>query len=174
MTDWLTLTPAEKQTAIRPLWEAGKSASEISREFINATRNSIISALHRGKMTNGMPTRQVRAKASYEGQAPKPKRARKPVPAQPGTPPLLVRIPDPDTPPASVLAMINGDRPPLAGVTPIDIMALPLRQGVRCRFPVTGDGGKMMYCGASSGDHSYCEPHRAIAYKPVEKREARR
>lgn len=175
INDWSIMTCDEKDAIIRPAWESGSSALEIAMMFSGATRNMIIGRVTQGKM-GSHPT--TRTKASYAGAdkppKPKPKVARKPIPAQPGTPPLVQRIPDdPETTPASVLHMINNERPPLAGAAPIPITALPNRPGVLCRFPVTGG-----YCGVACGDKMYCLNHHAVMYRQTEKlrmpKEARR
>lgn len=180
--DWADIDIDAKRAIIRPLWEEGKSATEIMAYFTGATRNMIIGQISRGKMSSGRPPRPtVRAKAP--GSAKRMMnpanldRPMKPKPVSRSTSIVstsaFVTTPDPDPVSQSVLDMINRERPPLAGTTPIPITALPNRPGVRCRFPV--DGG---YCGAPSGEHVYCPTHHAIAYKPAEKfrmpKEARR
>jgi len=59
--------------------------------------------------------------------------------------------------------MIANNRAPLAGTTPVDILSLPNRPGVLCRFPVIGG-----YCGAASGTHMYCQAHHAIMYRETD------
>lgn len=166
MPIWTDLTPAEKQEAIRPLWKSGKSAGEISRYFTGATRNSIISALHRGGMAG---TSSKTAKIMPEKNPPEPKPQRKPsaISASAFT---AHAVADPVS--ESVMHMIENNRAPLPGIDPIIILDLPNRPGVKCRFPVQGG-----YCGATSGDRMYCKTHHAVMYRPTEKmrmpREAR-
>lgn len=176
MTDlpnWTDLTGPERDAIIRPLWAAGKSAGQIQHYFIGATRNAIIGYIHRAKLPKRlMPTNQhSKKKPKPRSDKPKSRPAPKPKPMAYTAP--FTQIPDLEPPPQSVLDMINSDRAPLAGTVPIDILALPNRPGVRCRFPVTGG-----YCGAPSGDHTYCPTHHAIAYRPAERmrmpKEARR
>jgi hypothetical protein len=164
--DWTKLTPAQKQDAIRPHWTDGKSASEISAYFIGATRNSIISALSRGKMTgvkNKITSAQAseRAKKSNEPRKTKPKHKN---PMSVVSSSAFVTIENPDPPSSSVMAMIENNRPPLAGTTPISILDLPNRLGVVCRFPVIGG-----YCGVPCGDKAHCPTHHAIMYRETDK-----
>lgn len=179
--DWNEITGPEKDAIIRPLWDDGVSASLIAiHHFRNATRNMVIGRVTRGKMQARKPAQVLRdtrmkplpkpPKPPKQAKAPK---ARKPIPAQPGTPPIMSTIPDPDMPSASVMHMIENNRPPLPGMIPVDILHLPQRPGVRCRFPVVGG-----YCGAPSGDKTHCPTHHEIMYRPTEKirmpKEARR
>lgn len=156
--DWTTLSAEEKIAAIRPLWSAGETARDIMGYFVGATRNSIIGALSRAKLPSRAHARKPTVNPSTHLK-PKPRVARKPLSAQPGTPPIVQKIPEPDTPSSSLMAMIEGNRPPLAGTTPISILDLPSRSGVLCRWPVIGG-----YCGAKSGDKVFCETHARIAY----------
>lgn len=163
---WTKLTPEQKQTAIRPLWTDGKSASEIAAYFVGATRNSIISALSRGKMVgtkNKITSAQasLRAKKSKEPHKTKTKHKN---PMSVVSSSAFVTIANPDPPSSSVMAMIETNRPPLAGTTPISILDLPNRLGVVCRFPVIGG-----YCGVKSGDQMYCKTHHAVMYRETDK-----
>lgn len=168
---WPNLTPEEKRTMVRPLWDAELTTRQIAAHFTGATRNSIISVVHRGKM----PMRPIdeQTKTALREKTKRVVVSRKPIPAQPGTPPIVQRMPEPDEPPASVLAMITSNRPPLPGSSPVTMADLPTRTGVMCRFPVVGG-----YCGLSCGDEMYCKEHKTIMYRPVEKfrmpKEARR
>lgn len=181
LPDWSALTKEQKDEIIRPLWAEGKSASEIAFYFSGASRNAIIGRVSRGKMKSGRVIGStVRPKAP--GIA---KRMRNPENLDRPKPKMrlamnadFVTIANSDPPSQSVMDAINSERPPLAGTVPIDILSLPNRSGVRCRFPVAGEGTNMMYCGAACGDKAYCPTHWAMAYKPTEKlrmpKEARR
>jgi len=160
--DWTSLTSAEKQTAIRPLWMEGKSASEIASQFTGATRNSIISALHRGKMT-GSSNKPVKAAATKAPKISNKVQGRE-KPRSAVTLPKFSAHPDAEPPSASVMEMIENNRPPLAGTTPISILDLPNRPGVLCRFPVVGG-----YCGQPSGDKTHCKAHHGIMYRETDK-----
>lgn len=167
LPDWTTLSPDQKRDAIRPLWEADASAREISMHFVNASRNSIISALNRYGMVREKKISVHRAttkpRAPRVPRAPKPKPATKP-------PRPAAYIPYEEEPPSqSVMEMINGNRPPLAGTVPVSLVDLPSRKGVMCRWPVIGG-----YCGAACGDDMYCKDHATFAYRPAQKKDARR
>lgn len=171
--DWSAITAEAKDAIIGPLWADGKSATEIMAHFVGASRNAIIGRITRDKMRGGkQPRSTVRAKAPGNSKRMlDPANLDRPINPRPTrivSTSAFVTIADPDPPTSSVMDMINGERRPLAGTTPIDILSLPNRAGVLCRFPVTGEGGKMMYCGASCGEQVYCLTHYRIAYRPTE------
>lgn len=169
---WPTLTNAEKMAIILPAWNDGKSAGEIAWLFSGASRNAIIGVIHRAKL----PKRPDDIETG--GRTARPK-ITKPKPIKPSakSASAFVSRPEPDPVDNSVMHMIQNNRAPLAGTTPVDILALPNRIRVMCRFPVDLDG-HLGYCGIPSGDRMYCETHHAVMYRPTEKfrmpKEARR
>lgn len=161
--DWSTLNTTEKMAIITPAWMDGKSANDIAWMFQGASRNAIIGMIHRQKL----PTRSA-ASTPKPGIKPKPKIPKPPKPKKPSKPSAIsatafVSMPEPIPPTDSVMHMIENNRAPLAGTTPISILHLPNRPGVLCRFPVVGG-----YCGLSSGDKMYCPDHHRIVYRPAE------
>lgn len=169
LPNWQSLNGEARLEIITPMWQAGKSAMEIAMCFSNASRNAIVSAIRRGKITgpnsksSAIRTRMLMVRRENAGKPkpPKTKTVRKPVAAKP---PLIERLPEPDLPPSRVQQMIDGNRPPLPGCAPVPLIELPNRPGVMCRFPVEGG-----YCGAGCGDAMYCDTHQAIMYRPANK-----
>lgn len=161
--DWSTLTTAERDAIITPLWADGLSAGVIAdTAFIGATRNMVIGRVHRAKL----PKRNERTNLP-------PRSKKRKLPMAIVSHSAFVSVSEPDEPTQSVMDMIARNRPPLPWTKPIGILDLPSRPGVRCRFPVTGG-----YCGVECGDKMYCVDHHAIMYRPSDPmrmpREARR
>jgi len=155
--DWKSLSPDQKIALVKPLWDAGNSSGYIADMFDGVTRNMVIGVIHRaGSIKKRPATPKPKPKPK-----PKPVKVREPLPAQPGTPPIVKAIPDPDMPTERVWHMINNNRAPLAGIRPVPLLKLPERKGTLCRFPVTGG-----YCGADCGDAMYCPTHHALMYRP--------
>lgn len=159
LLDWQALSPQEKVDAIKPLWLDGKSASEISANFRNCSRNSIIGAINRAKLRD-----EQRTKKPKDTRIKPERKIRLPIAVAKVA--IIERLPepDPDSSSARVAFMINNNRPPLPGHMPQPMTALPNKAGVMCRFPVQGG-----WCGASSGEKMYCEAHQEIMYRPAEK-----
>jgi len=162
LPDWKTMPTDERLKIVSTEWDHGMSAGQITWLFQNATRNAVIGLIHRAKL----PTRErsnpvkTRTKAKVEPK-PKPKK-----PSSVSASAFTAYI-DPAEPTASVMDMIENNRAPLAGMTPVDIMGLPSRPGVLCRFPVDMDG-IMGYCGIRCGDKMYCPDHYRVMYRPSE------
>ena len=155
LADWSTLTTAERDAIITPLWADGLSAGAIAETaFVGATRNMVIGRVHRAKL----PKRNERANVP-------PRSKKRKLPMAVVSHSAFVAVAEPDEPTQSVMDMIARNRPPLPWTKPVGILAMPNRPGVLCRFPVDGDGGKMMYCGVPSGDHTYCTDHKKLAYR---------
>ncbi len=162
---WKSLSRDEKIALVKPMFEGGDSAQVIADAFEGVTRNMVIGVINRAKSIKKRPRKPPAKKQA----PPKPKpraKLEKPV-ATKKLPPISASgfssIPDPPEPTESVMHMINNNRPPLAGKVPVDIMGLPNRPGVLCRFPVIGG-----YCGVASGDKMYCRDHDAIMYRETE------
>lgn len=165
---WKSLSRDEKIALVKPMWEAGDSAQIIADAFEGVTRNMVIGVVNRAKQIKRRPHRPAPKppKPKPRIRAEKLAKPEKPV-APKKLPPISASgfssIPDPPEPTETVMHMINNNRPPLAGTVPVDIMGLPNRPGVLCRFPVIGG-----YCGASSGDKMYCRDHDALMYRETE------
>lgn len=168
MTDplpvWSDLSPDERMAIISPLWFNGLSNATIAMRFTGATRNSVIGQIHRAKLKRVPGTPKVKTTR----RATKIKYAEKEKPSVKATPmrhsPIIIPTVNPDIP-VALDKMITTNRPPLAGIVPISILELPMRPGVRCRFPVEGG-----YCGADSGDQVYCPTHDRICHVGIEKK----
>jgi hypothetical protein len=165
---WQDLSAAERRDIIKPLWLAGLSATQICGHFHGfVTRNAVIGVIHRSRKAWGLrPARPskpaVRRTNPVKRRVPNSPHIDSPVkrkPAMPDNPPDDMPDLDAGETPDSVRDMIDNLRPPIAGTTPISIMDLPHRVGIRCRFLVVGG-----YCGVPSGDHMYCRTHHRIAY----------
>ena len=158
MHDWNGLTREEKDAIIGPLWAEGKSAGEIAMHFIGATRNMIIGVVHRRKMPARLKPERVK---STKTKRPPDQVLAKPKPNRN----TIVRTETPRPEPRIYFDALNLEREPIRGTTPISILELPNRPGVKCRFPVKGG-----YCGRPSGDQTYCPTHYRLAYTaPKEK-----
>lgn len=158
--DWKSLSSDQKIALVKPLYEAGNSSGQIADMLDGVTRNMVIGVIHRsGKIKKR--ERRPKVKPPVVPPKPKPAVARKPLPAQPGTPPIVQVLPDPDMPTERVWHMIHNNRAPLPGVEVVPLLKLPDRKGTLCRFPVTGG-----YCGADSGDAMYCKTHSPRSPRP--------
>lgn len=141
---------------VKPLWEKGKSASEIAAHFDNCNRNKVIGILNRANLHRARKPKLGKRKAAPNPvkrtapAKPKPIRNRNTVVAQRAEP-------HPAEPVAS--AWIDKERPPIEGTTPISILQLPNRPLGICRFPVQGG-----YCGVECGEKVYCTTHHAHAH----------
>lgn len=168
------LTEAERLAAQRaiwvPLWERGDSASQIADHFKNCSRNAIIGAVHRAKLSRPKKTRyalprlDLRSQPPRQPKAPKPK-AQKPVRRR-YTPAPITKAPEvsADVAKQPELAwLLTNLREPIHG-PPVSILGLPDRPGKVCRFLVVGG-----YCGhpsAEDGASSWCEEHERIVLNP--------
>lgn len=149
--NWLSLTGEQRLAIIKPEWLDGASAAEIATYcFSNATRKKVIGYVHRAKLQRAISNKP--AKNHQRPKKPKTKNLDR----------VVSTAPKP-TAPRQYFDALNQERDPLPGTVPIGILDLPNRRGVRCRFMVRGG-----YCGQDSGEHTYCEAHRAIAYRPDE------
>lgn len=104
MTDWKSLSPAQRTDAIKPLIAEYKSASQIASRFIRCTRSSVISHCHRYgvKLSNGSPA-TMKAKAPAKQRPVRPIRptppkpvgntASKPLPPPPPRPSPITALP---------------------------------------------------------------------------------
>lgn len=140
--NWLALTIPERIAIIRPLWADGQSGTEIAEQFINATRNAIIGAVHRAKLPD-RPTKLLpKHSATRKADRARAVMVRKIAAfTQPPIEPVLnFRAPEPD------------------GIG-IDLLKLTANS---CRWPVT-HRPPHKFCGAP-GDGTYCEKHRKMAY----------
>lgn len=147
---WETMTQAERDRAAIDGRANGKSASQIAAMY-GTTKNAIIGYWGRVKNRGHVLPPVGSAK-------PKPKPVRAPKPKPPPRPePDRIAVPPPM--PVDRTDWTTQCRPPLAGVPPVSLVDLPNREGVRCRFPVTGG-----YCGAPSGEAMYCPDHHGFVY----------
>lgn len=155
LPDWTTMDRKQRLEIVAPLWKSGLSASQISEHFTGCTRNAIIGTVTRANLARsktGIATANP-TKPKRPTPTPAPKRDRNSIPGS--RPPPVER---------DIFDAIRNERDPLPGIEPIGILDLPSRPGVRCRFMVRGQ----LYCGKPSGEHTYCETHMAIAYRPTE------
>lgn len=141
---------AERVTALKTLWLAGRSAAEIAKALGGVTRNAVIGKVHRlglaGRMEPAAP-RRTRA------ERPRTSASRRPSPSRPPPPPAApaVRARAPQAAPVEAVARV------------FDGAALTARI---CRWPV-GDpkAAGFGYCGAAViGKGPYCPGHHALAY----------
>lgn len=153
--NWHEMTQAERDMACIDGRASGLSASQIGAMY-GTTRNAIIGYWKRVE-NRGHKLPKVSHKLAGLTFASQGRERPKPVP-KPEPMPKPMPVPKPE--PGGSAHWINHNRTPLAGVTPINILDLPNRAGVRCRFPVIGG-----YCGADSGDYTYCEAHREFTYR---------
>lgn len=150
---WSDLSSDERRDLIKPLWDAGKSAGDITRYFIGASRNAIIGVVHRSKWQRAPSVSKAnsdRANKMRRKAAPNPQVKRKPVAALREEPDIKVDKVD----------WIHTERPPLPGTVPVRMIDLPTREGGMCRFPVIGG-----YCGVHTGEDKYCEAHHRFMYQ---------
>lgn len=155
--DWNGMTTEQRDDHIRPLWEGGKSASEIAATMFGATRNSVIGRIHRGKMVQRKPVKPKRAKPAKTKMPADQQMPKKPVRNRN----TISTKPRAETPPSEFHASkwLDEDRPPMPGTTPVSILDLPNRPGVKCRFPVQGG-----YCGIECGENVYCPTHHGYTH----------
>lgn len=143
----------ERTTALKRLWGAGKSASEIAREMDcfehcqDGGRSAVIGKVYRLKLS----PRDLSARCRS------PRRCRPPRPSTVVYQPKTRRLPPPS--PASPL--------PLPGVTDVARVSLLDLQPHHCRWPVGEPTRGFCGCPALVG-LPYCEPHARRAYRPVE------
>ena len=143
---------AERVTALKTLWLAGRSAAEIAKALGGVTRNAVIGKVHRLGLAGRMePSAPRRARADR----PRTSAPRRPSPSRPPPPPAApaVRARTPQAAPVEAVARV------------FDGAALTARI---CHWPVgdpkTADFG---YCGAAViGKGPYCPGHHAVAYPP--------
>lgn len=150
---WSNLTGDERRDLIKPLWDAGKSAGDITRYFIGASRNAVIGVVHRSGWQRAPSVAQsntTRANQRRRKPAPNPVKKAKPVAALREEPDIKVEKVD----------WIHTERPPLPGAVPVRLIDLPTREGGMCRFPVIGG-----YCGIPTGEDKYCEAHHRFIYQ---------
>lgn len=161
MPRWEDLTGIQRREVIKPLWESGLSASQIAGYFTGfVTRNMVIGVIHRARWDRRpMKAKKPRANPMKRKRPLVKTELREARQVRPQAAPINVP-PEPEEVPPDLRELIDGRRPPIPEVgPPIDIMQLPQRPGIRCRFPVQGG-----YCGAPSGDATYCAAHSRIAY----------
>ncbi len=154
---------AERINALRQLWLAGHSASQIAQALGGVTRNAVIGKVHRLGLGQRMaPSAPRRVRGS----------------ADPGHPPRRSPSRPPPPPAAPAVARV---RPPAALVVEavarlFDAAELSARV---CRWPI-GDPrlAGFGYCGAPApGKGPYCPDHHRVAYRaraPVKAVPARR
>jgi hypothetical protein len=152
LPDWPTSSRETRIEIVKPLWDSGLSASQIMFHFVGASRNAVIGLIHR----NGWQ-RSSELNRLNNGRHDLGKRKAAPNPPKRIAKPKMQRV-EPSIP-SERPDWIHTERPPLAGTTPVSILALPYNPGTMCRFPVKGG-----YCGQHSGDEMYCEPHRRFMY----------
>jgi hypothetical protein len=162
--DWKTLSKDEKFGIVRKLAEVdGLSGGQIAGQFVNASRNSVLSFVDRYDIKLARKHGQhevVRVKTTpattvRKGSSPAGKFAFGRTHAPPAKP-----VPD-----IVALAPISKSRAfdPIDGVDPVHLDSLTGRQ---CHWPVSGlEGNEPLFCGASASN-IYCTSHERLAYVP--------
>jgi len=87
---------AERVTALKTLWLAGRSAAEIAKALGGVTRNAVIGKVHRlglaGRMEPSAP-RRTRAERPRTSALRRPSPSRPPPPPPPAAPAVRTRTP---------------------------------------------------------------------------------
>lgn len=152
-TPWNQLSADEKGAAVKPLYLAGHSYSEITRAVDAPDRGSVAGVIRRLRATGDLAP-SVRRSTSPSVPA-KPKRT------------VAVKKPAKVAPlPAMSRAMAFD---PLDGIAPVSLVS-----NTGCRWPVDGlRGPGLLACGASrESGHVYCAHHERIAYRNPRERAA--
>lgn len=134
---------------LKKLWLEGYSASQVAAQLGGVTRSAVIGKLHRLGVTSAGSVRRAPNHNAV--------RTARIVRAKPIPKPRLVYVAPKDTGP----------------LEPLGETIEKAKYG-ECLW-IEGDpkhDGRI--CGRETGGHAYCEHHRAAAYVPTKKREARR
>ena len=129
------------------MWQAGHTASEISRELKVVSRSAILGKLHRiGKSGRVKPSKPVRVSTSRKTLKPSVPRS-----------PRVAATPRPALPPIEPVPMADGSFATILTIT--DYM---------CKWPI-GDPSKdeFKFCGRKTDDaeEPYCKAHSSVAYQ---------
>jgi hypothetical protein len=155
---WSQLSRAERLGYIKPLWDAGKSASEIADTIDGASRQAVIGVLHRAGLRRGIKV-----------NSPKPRTAK---PRQPyiiaGCGAVIEKAAG--QAPKSVIRPDAFD--PLRGSHPKPWLE---RAFGECCWPVGGEGAETLSCCLPVEGNGWCAAHLAlgtVAPKPGRPRTA--
>jgi hypothetical protein len=142
----------EKRLKIARLWRNGYSAGAIGKLF-GVTRNSIMGLVHRNKWRRPPPAKPMVSLMTAQTLADQPWMEVEPMPLPEGLPDLKEFQTPRRQPP-------RRPDPPRDGIT-----TLELRPDT-CRWPVSGTGASMLYCGQPVENAVYCPEHQARAIAP--------
>lgn len=131
-------------------FSATKIAALLGKGF---TRGAIIGKLDRLRKAN-QTTVQLGARKPPE---------KKPKPEKPQRPFITIRSKPVEKKPLFIAPIEL-----VEGFEPVSLMDL---RHFHCRYPVSGEGVNMLYCGATTDIKPYCEKHRKLCYRPVNTKE---
>ncbi|MCY1704505.1 GcrA family cell cycle regulator [Pannonibacter sp. SL95] len=191
---WGGLRPADKAAALRPLVEAGLSASQIAAALAPRygvlSRESVIAACRRAGLALQQPQGSTsRAAAARRGAVAAGDGAKtrlvsgdaanrqRPDPASlPTLSALLARMGGHSASHAERAGMTADERRALAltSCRPAGPVGLHALNAQTCRWPLTADDGSTVYCGESRTHGAFCKGHGALAYCPAPADKARR
>lgn len=143
-------TDAEVET-LKTMWNKGHSAGEITEEIPGVTRNSVIGKAYRLGLREHVNApklnKTISVKAKTEQPVKKLVRDRR------------VKISKPDPVKVAEVRKIAERAQALPAPAPLNFTLLELNHD-DCRWPVSGEGAKMLFCGHNVEDgKSYCPCH---------------
>lgn len=171
-------TPEQQQMIIK-LWDGGKSDSQISEAFfikfgIRKSRNAIIGWRNRNKdkfLRKDTPSSRKQANR-YGARRLQSRRQARPNP--PVVRPKPAPVPAPASAPRKIVRAEDYERG-------FEVSLMDIKAG-QCRFPVSGEGMDLLFCGApcapasniSRTRRSYCTLHGDVAAPASEQRRFKR
>ncbi|MGX9145899.1 GcrA family cell cycle regulator [Mesorhizobium sp. 128a] len=183
LPDWTTLPRSELDRLLQCYCEEGLTASAIAKKFLNCSRNSVISRVHRKKfqLNNGKPRKgkvgRPPASAGAPPKAPKPTKLVQQTSSWRGA----------NNPPASDFKARAEQRAKSPGLPahlikgeprrPVDLAVVPQSLGLKlldltertCKWP-NGDpqAENFGFCGTTTAETGpYCRYHARIASAPA-------
>jgi GcrA cell cycle regulator len=135
----------DRAEQLRTMWaDDGLSARDIAHE-LRTTRNAVLGKVHRLKLT---------PRTSITSSGGRPRKAGKPRPERKQRF-FLPERPEPGPMP---------DLPPETAIRPMALVQLKVDS---CRWPCTGEGLSVVFCGNTAVDGCpYCARHCRVAYRP--------